>query len=189
MHRIPSSLCSLVEQACGEHSTHVALLASRLALLLGEDVELACMSGYLHDLGKVLVPREILDKPGPLTPEEWAIMRRHPQDGYHLLLHYWPSAPESVAQAVLGHHERLDGSGYPSASQVMSRLTSIVAAADVYDALTANRSYRNFGMSSAMLRSLLMGQALPHDVLSAVSRLLEMDLSVVTTASPEVMAR
>lgn len=107
-------------------------------------------------------------------------MRRHPQDGYHLLIQHWPSVPEPVAQAVLGHHERLDGTGYPAASQVMTRLTSIVAAADIYDALTASRSYRNFGMPPALLRSMLMGQALSPDVLLALAQLLEMDWPVAS---------
>lgn len=172
---IPPPLCDMVQDVYGPHADNVALLSSRLAFLLGQDVALACAAGYLHDLGKTLIPRAVLDKEAALNQEEWSLMQQHPEFGFRLLAEYWPDAPDEVVQAVVGHHERLDGSGYPYGSCVMLPLTSIVAAADVYDALSSSRSYRKAPVPSPLLEHLLLGQALPSDVLRALSSLLNMD--------------
>ena len=96
----------------------------------------------LHDIGKALVPPEILTKPGPLSPQEWQVMKQHPQLGIDLLSAQGP-LDEITRWAIIGHHERIDGRGYPYglARDEVALPGRIVAIADIYDALTTNRSY------------------------------------------------
>jgi HD-GYP domain-containing protein (c-di-GMP phosphodiesterase class II) len=109
----------------------------------------AGLGGLLHDTGKALVPDHILNKPGPLTDEEFAIVRKHPEDGYKIL----KQSPEIGAiplDITLHHHERRDGSGYPGklADENISEMAQMAAIVDVYDAITADRCYHK-GMSAA----------------------------------------
>ena len=98
-----------------EHTRRVALLAARV----GEELKLSAtarrqlaVGGLLHDIGKLSVPLEILNKPGKLTDDEFAAIKRHPGDG-RKLLEELGGFPEAVRGLVSDHHERLDGSGYP----------------------------------------------------------------------------
>ena len=129
-----------------EHTRRVALLAARV----GEELKLPpaarrhlAMGGLLHDIGKLSVPLEILQKPGPLTDEEFAEIRRHPEAGRRLLEELG-GFPETVRRLVSDHHERLDGTGYPAGLEGcdLSIETRILAACDVYDALVSDRVYR-----------------------------------------------
>jgi len=127
------------------HSTRVADLARRLALaasLPRPAAETIAQAALLHDLGKIGVPEHILRKPGPLTEDEWAIMRRHPVTGGQIVapLEFF----DDGAVIVRHHHERLDGSGYPDGlrGEGIPLGARIVAVADVYDALTSGRCYR-----------------------------------------------
>jgi HD-GYP domain-containing protein (c-di-GMP phosphodiesterase class II) len=109
----------------------------------------AGLGGLLHDTGKALVPDHILNKPGPLTDEEFAVIKKHPEDGYKIL----KQTPEIGAiplDITLHHHERRDGSGYPDkqAEDGISELAQMAAIVDVYDAITADRCYHK-GMSAA----------------------------------------
>ena len=130
-----------------EHTRRVALLAARVAgeLKLPASVqrELA-VGGLLHDIGKLAVPLEILNKPGPLDDDEFAEIRRHPDAGRRLLEELGGFS-QTVHRLVTDHHERLDGSGYPrgldAAAQPIE--TRILAACDVYDALVSDRVYRS----------------------------------------------
>jgi HD-GYP domain-containing protein (c-di-GMP phosphodiesterase class II) len=129
-----------------EHTRRVALLAARV----GEELKLSAtarrhlaVGGLLHDIGKLAVPLDILQKPGSLTDDEFAAIKRHPADGRRLLEELG-GFPETVRGLVSDHHERLDGSGYPrglTAAQ-MSIETRILAVCDVYDALVSDRVYR-----------------------------------------------
>lgn len=130
---------------CG-HSIRVARLARQLARGAGLPHGAADTIGQaalLHDLGKIGVPEGILRKPGPLTPEEWEIMRRHPVTGAQIVapLEFF----DEGAVIVRHHHERLDGTGYPDglAGNTIPLGARIVAVADVYDALTSGRPYRS----------------------------------------------
>jgi len=109
----------------------------------------AGLGGLLHDTGKALVPDAILNKPGPLTDEEFAIIKRHPEDGYNILKQS-PDIGAIPLDITLHHHERRDGSGYPhkQASDQISELAQMAAIVDVYDAITADRCYHK-GMSAA----------------------------------------
>ncbi|SEO61202.1 HD-GYP domain, c-di-GMP phosphodiesterase class II (or its inactivated variant) [Duganella sp. CF517] len=109
----------------------------------------AGLGGLLHDTGKALVPDAILNKPGPLTDEEFAIIKRHPSDGYDIL-RKTPEVGPIPLDITLHHHERRDGSGYPGkqANEEISELAQMAAIVDVYDAITADRCYHK-GMSAA----------------------------------------
>lgn len=127
------------------HSLNVALICRQIGKWIkvdDETLDLITLCGILHDIGKLKIPAEILNKPGKYTDEEFAKVRMHTQYGYDLL------APlpidDHVKKAALSHHERCDGSGYPMGipKAVTDDYAMIVAIADVYDAMTAARSYR-----------------------------------------------
>ncbi|QSX07837.1 PAS domain S-box protein [Alkalibacter rhizosphaerae] len=98
-------------------------------------------AGVLHDIGKIMVPPELLNKPGPLTEEEFEIVKRHPEISYQILKSVDEYAV--LAEDVLYHHERMDGQGYPEGlkGQEIPKNARIIAVADAYEAMTANRSY------------------------------------------------
>jgi len=107
------------------------------------DILTLTLGGLLHDVGKAQVPTEILDKPGRLTDEEFALIKKHPVTGYDYLRKQNVVSAETLA-AVRHHHEYLDGSGYPDGltSQQIGDLTRIVTICDVYGALVERRSYK-----------------------------------------------
>jgi putative nucleotidyltransferase with HDIG domain len=127
------------------HSIRVSELAGKLGehLELGDrECELIRTAGSLHDLGKIGVRDDILNKPGPLSEEEWEIMRRHPDIGADMIAQH--SALEEVAPLVRHHHERWDGTGYPAGlkGEVIPFGARILAVADSYDTITGTRLYR-----------------------------------------------
>lgn len=136
------SVCALLVAFCSHRGMDPAL------------IEQAGIGGLLHDAGKALVPDHILNKPGRLTEEEFAIMRRHPSDGFNIL-----QASGMVSPVVLDiarhHHERRDGTGYPDglAGDAISELAQMAAIVDVYDALTSERCYHQ-----AMPAALALGK-------------------------------
>ncbi|NNF14782.1 MAG: HD domain-containing protein [Gemmatimonadetes bacterium] len=136
------------------HCVRVANLACDLARAAGlTDGELTWfrMGALLHDVGKVSVPPEILNKTGRLTEKEWQIMRRHPERGVELLAEV--EFPWDIRPMVLHHHERWDGSGYPYglAGSDIPLAARILCVADVFDALTTTRSYRRAFSAPAAL--------------------------------------
>ena len=100
------------------------------------------IAGILHDIGKIAVPESILNKPGRLTPEEYALIKRHPVDGVAILKDL-PELEESV-KGIRHHHERYDGQGYPDgiSGDEIPMIASIIAVADTFDAITTQRPYR-----------------------------------------------
>jgi HD-GYP domain-containing protein (c-di-GMP phosphodiesterase class II) len=135
-----------------QHSVSVCTLMvafCRARKMDPETIYQAGIGGLLHDTGKALIPDAILNKPGRLTEEEFAIVRRHPQDGHDLLVRT-PRIGAIPLDITLHHHERRDGSGYPdrhSGGQI-SELAQMAAIVDVYDAITADRCYHK-GMPPA----------------------------------------
>lgn len=128
------------------HSIAVCALMIALAkqLQLGEaDVREAGMAGLLHDIGKMMVPTDILNKPGKLTDGEFVTVKQHPQAGYDILIRSG-SVSEVVLDVVLHHHEKVDGSGYPKGfkDEKISLMAKMGAVCDVYDAITSNRPYK-----------------------------------------------
>jgi len=129
------------------HSLNVALLSGFLAekLCRGDKglIEKVVTGGLLHDIGKALIPIEILNKPGSLTDEEYAVIKTHPVKGFGLARELGVTDTE-ILSVVLYHHERMDGKGYPCqlAGDSIPLVARIAAVADVFDAVTTNRVYR-----------------------------------------------
>lgn len=127
------------------HCMNVALICNVLATWLDyapDEVELATACGLFHDIGKLLVPHDIIAKPGKLSSEEYAQIQKHPVSGYQLLMHQ--PVNNHVRFSALMHHERNDGTGYPMrlVGNQIDKYARIVAIADVYEAMTAARVYR-----------------------------------------------
>ncbi|NHZ77939.1 DUF3391 domain-containing protein [Massilia sp. CCM 8695] len=134
------------------HSVSVCTLLVAFCRSRGMDAHTthqAGLGGLLHDTGKALVPDHILNKPGRLTDEEFAIVRKHPRDGYDILVKS-PDVGPIALDITLHHHERRDASGYPDqqGEGAISELAQMAAIVDVYDAITADRCYHK-GISAA----------------------------------------
>lgn len=128
------------------HSLHVAILAGLMGRWLHwprEYRERLLLAGLLHDVGKLKIPDAILNKPGKLTPEEMAIARRHSIYSAEILAKCGLAGEADIMAGVLQHHERCDGSGYPSGlkKDMISPFGKILAVLDIYDAMAANRAY------------------------------------------------
>jgi len=136
------------------HEIRVAELATLIAVEMGlpeSEVEGVEMAALLHDIGKMSVPAEILSKPGGLSREQFALVQCHPADGYEILKDIdfpWP-----VAEAILQHHERMNGTGYPQGlhGDEICLIARILAVSDVVEAISSHRPYRPaLGMEAAI---------------------------------------
>ncbi len=128
------------------HSMNVGLISMMFGKWLNysdADCDALMLAGLFHDIGKLEVPEEILKKKGALTKEEYDIIKGHPTAGYHLLKNQ-PNLDKRVVLAAMQHHERCDGSGYPSGlkGSDIEDFSKIVTIADVYNAMTSSRCYR-----------------------------------------------
>ncbi len=145
------SLAEITEAKSGETGQHIRRVAeySRiLGMRILKDVaesEQLRIAAMMHDLGKLLIDQNILEKKGKLTEEEYEIVKRHSQFGWNLLEHSKGEVMEMARVIALQHHEKWDGSGYPRGlrGNEISIYAQIVAVADVYDALTSKRSYKD----------------------------------------------
>jgi len=173
-----ASITEIRDPYTAGHQQRVAQISSAIGEEFGlprDMVEGIHVAGTLHDIGKIAVPAEILTKPSKLLEMEFGLVKTHPQVGYQILKGIefpWP-----VAEAVLQHHERLDGSGYPrglSANEIISE-ARILAVADVVEAMASHRPYRPaFGIDMA-LDEILRGRGTIFDpeVCDACIRLFE----------------
>jgi diguanylate cyclase (GGDEF)-like protein len=147
-YRAAASLAKAVDARdayTGSHSERVSELATRIATRLGvgqEQLELTRLAASLHDLGKLAIPEEILRKPGALTESERLVLERHPQIGFRMLESL---GVDPVANWVLHHHERWDGTGYPDGigGNDIPLGARIIFVADAFDAMTSDRVYRS----------------------------------------------
>lgn len=143
------------------HSLRVTAIATLIGERLGlseRDMYILRTGGLLHDIGKLSLPPEILEKRGYLTDDEMALVQTHPVEGYRILQAFHHPRASAIRDIVRHHHERLDGSGYPdglSGSQI-SLFSRIVAIADVFEAMTADRPYRRAMSSLEALK--IMGE-------------------------------
>jgi HD-GYP domain-containing protein (c-di-GMP phosphodiesterase class II) len=159
---------------CG-HSERVAMFARRIGeeLGLGEDIcRRLYLSGLLHDVGKIAIRGSTLRKAGPLTEEEFAEVKNHPERGWEIL--YDLDRLNHVLHGVLHHHEHYDGSGYPDglAGEAIPIAARVLAAADAYDAMTSDRPYRA-GMPQEKVETILRkgaGTQWDPQVIDALSR-------------------
>ena len=127
------------------HSVDVGIIAGCLSLWTGgtyHEIEDTILGALLHDVGKALIPLKVLNKPGTLTAEEMNLVRFHPVRGYKFLKEYGDLS-RTVLLCVLQHHERIDGTGYPLGVQgdKIHPFAKIISVADVFDAMTSQRSY------------------------------------------------
>ena len=137
-------LLNATDPELAAHGKRTGLLAADIAATMSLDPRRIAglqRAAEVHDIGKVFISREILDKPGPLDDAEWEELRHHPLMGYQLVQ---SSLPRQVAQVVLTHHERFDGTGYPSAlpGNRIPLDARILQVADAFDAITSTRPYQ-----------------------------------------------
>jgi putative nucleotidyltransferase with HDIG domain len=141
-----------------EHSLNVAILLANFGTHVGldeEQIQELALSGFLHDIGKIRIPDEILHKPGPLNEQEMTTMKDHVYYGMKVLIEM--GIPDSIVRTIGEHHERLDGYGYPEGLRggEITKFGRMIAIVDTYDAITADRCYK-VGMSSKKALQILM---------------------------------
>jgi putative nucleotidyltransferase with HDIG domain len=164
------------------HSFRVALYAVALAKAMGvhgEALKAIEWGALLHDVGKMVVPDEILRKRGPLTDEEWHIMRQHPTWGFDMLAEVSFLQPAAL-EIIYSHHERWDGEGYPRgiAGEAVPLSARIFAVVDTYDAITSDRPYRRSRPHQVAVGELqrVAGQQLDPVAVEAFRQLPEVEL-------------
>ncbi len=129
-----------------EHSRRVSFISEKIAIELGfsdYEIKRVKLAGLMHDIGKITVSEDILNKPGKLNAEEWQQIKSHPEHGFTILSTSIDTM--EIANAVLAHHERWDGRGYPKgiSSDSIPIMARIIAVADTFDAITSTRTYRS----------------------------------------------
>jgi putative two-component system response regulator len=152
----------------GVHIWRMAAYAAALAKASGwsvDDCQMLELAAPMHDTGKLGVPQAILQKPGPLNTEEWVVMKTHPQVGHNILARSASPVFQLAAQIALQHHEKWDGSGYPQGLQGLqiSQAARMVAIADVFDALTMKRPYKDAWPMEQVLASIAAGRGQHFD--------------------------
>ena len=152
----------------GAHIWRMAAYAAALARASGwsaDDCQLLEMAAPMHDTGKLGVPQSILQKPGPLDVDEWKTMKTHPQVGHDILARSDSPVFRMAALIALQHHEKWDGSGYPAGLQrdAIAEAARIVAIADVFDALTMKRPYKDAWPMERVLATIQSGRASHFD--------------------------
>ncbi len=181
--RIRALLVELADkdESTEQHTRRVAMLAVRVGEALGlppARLRMLAVGGLLHDVGKLLVDDRVLKKPGRLTYDEFAQVKRHPAAGFALLTELGGFS-RGVRRMVLDHHERLDGAGYPNGRPTaeLSLETRILTVCDVYDALVSDRVYRAAWTPQKALELLHgeSGTAFDERCVAALERLVEAD--------------
>jgi len=158
---------------------HYAVTLARAMSLPGEQLKAIEWGSLLHDVGKMVVPDDILRKVGPLTEDEWHIMRQHPNWGFDMLAEVG-FLQQPALEIVYSHHERWDGAGYPRgiAGEEIPLPARIFAVVDTYDAITSDRPYRRAHSHQAAVAELqrVAGQQLDPRVVAAFRELPEVEL-------------
>jgi HD-GYP domain-containing protein (c-di-GMP phosphodiesterase class II) len=150
------------------HSVNVAVLSIIVGTALKfqkEQLIQLGMSAILHDIGKKFTPIEILSKPAKLTPEEFKVIQEHSTNGYHFIKKFFPTISSTTYVGILQHHERYDGTGYPSgvAGENITIYGRILAVCDVYDALVSDRPYHKAHLPSEALEFIQGGSGSMFD--------------------------
>jgi PAS domain S-box-containing protein/putative nucleotidyltransferase with HDIG domain len=180
VHEVAEAMGKIVEARdpyTKGHEMRVSRLGEMIALEMGrssDEVAAVAMASLLHDIGKLRVPTEILTKPGRLSEAEFALIKEHAQAGYEILVDV--SFPWPVAEIVLQHHERMDGSGYPDGVKGDAILLAarIVAVSDVVEAMASFRPYRpSLGIEAAIAEIKGWPELYDGEVVSACLKLFE----------------
>ena len=140
------SMLKVSDEYTFKHSVDVATMAMVVAKKMGlskEEIHDIGVAGLLHDIGKSKIPNEVLNKPGRLTDEEFSIMKQHPLIGYDILKDN-TELKDTIKYAVLQHHEKINGKGYPMGVEAdqITTFAKILAVVDIYDALVTERPYK-----------------------------------------------
>ncbi|MGE0600596.1 MAG: HD-GYP domain-containing protein [Dehalococcoidia bacterium] len=168
----PQPVLGLLEEVAGYdeglagHLDRVAKLAVRVGQALGmgpAELRAVAQAAQLHDVGKIVIPRHILNSPGTLSGNDWELMKSHAAEGERIVARIAPAAPAS--RAVGEHHERWDGSGCPRglSGEAISLAGRVIAVADVYDALCSSRSYKAAWSQSEALAEIRRGSGTHFD--------------------------
>jgi putative two-component system response regulator len=180
------------DEGTAEHTRRVASLSGAIARAMGLDQKTASLisrASLLHDVGKVAVPADILHEPGPLSDEQWKIVRRHCHEGARILSGSRFRVLRQAEEIAHTHHERWDGTGYPNglAADAIPLAGRIVAAADVCDALMSERPYKSAWSMASVRNELrrIRGSHLDPATVDALERLLENDLAWTIGATTE----
>jgi len=195
------------DEYTAEHCLRVAIMAIAFAKFLGMDedeLHTIGIGAMLHDVGKMRVPLDILNKPGKLSPAEYCLMQDHAIEGFKLLKPKKKLSPESI-EIALSHHERLNGKGYPHKlkEHQITRYTKIVTIVDTYDAITSERVYSSAKSPAVAFKVLLdektqqFDQELAHSFVEwigiyPVGSIVEMqtgEIGIVTQVHPEQKLR
>jgi putative nucleotidyltransferase with HDIG domain len=181
------------EYTGGDHTRGVVALSLEVADELGLDtrerhnVELAAL---LHDIGKIVIPAEIINRPGPLDEREWELMKTHTIEGQRMLDRVGGPLAD-IGRIVRASHERWDGGGYPDglAHERIPREATVVAACDAFNAMTTDRSYRQARSPQAALDELrsCSGQQFAPEVVEAIERVIGRELAVPGSAATGVL--
>lgn len=144
------------------HSVNVGVLSIVMGVAMGMNSDKLFRLGLgslLHDIGKVFIDKNIIEKPDSLTREEFEEVKKHPRLGYDYLINAHLDFPPTALIGILQHHERVDGSGYPEGLSLdkINPLSRVIAIADVYDAMTSDRPYRPAMMPSEVMEFLMGG--------------------------------
>ena len=191
-------LCMLIEtydQLTNEHAKRTMNLAGVVARRMqcsGEEIVLSCLAALLHDIGKVAIPSLILAKPGPLSKEEWQIMRLHPGIGGQMLQQAG-GIFKKLEHIVVAHHERWDGAGYPSglAGESIPLLARILTVVDSFDAMTSPRVYQQKLSIEEACQQLVHGSGRQYDpgVVAAFVSLLHQGVESYTHSLEDVFSK
>ena len=187
-----STMAAFHDQETQAHADRMIQLAEATMSVLGrseDEIVLLRLAAQLHDIGKIGIPEAIVQKPGPLTEEEWTVMRRHPQIGQQILIQARGQFG-LVSHIIIAHHERWDGRGYPYrlAQQEIPLGARILSVIDAYDAMTSTRPYRE-ALSEAVARAeLLRGAGTQFDpqVVDAFLQILQSQASQVSIVPASV---
>lgn len=161
------SVLKVSDEYTFKHSVDVATMAMIIAKKTGmarEEVYDIGVTGLLHDIGKSKIPNEILNKPGKLTDEEFAIMKHHPIYGYRILENN-EELSDKIKLGVLQHHEKINGKGYPMGvdAEQISTFAKIISVVDIYDALVTERPYK-LGLSPRDAVEMIMAMTAELDM-------------------------
>lgn len=152
--RLLSTVVEVRDPYTAGHQLRVGNLSAQIATRMNlpkKTVDMVRIIGYLHDIGKIVIPTEILSKPGKLSPLEMQMIRNHPYSGYEMIAKV--ELPDIIGKTILMHHERCDGTGYPNAvlEEDMSIETKIIMVSDVVEAMMSHRPYRPaMGLDAAL---------------------------------------
>jgi putative nucleotidyltransferase with HDIG domain len=159
------------------HSIDVAMISLLIGIELGLDKKTQYNLGlgaFLHDIGKLMIPKAILQKPGPLTDMETKYMRQHCELGMNSLISF--TLPSEILDIVIQHHEYLDGTGYPKGlmGETISRYAQIVMISDIFDGITSARPYKEALSIEEAIHILHDAKKYPQDLVHLLENVLEM---------------